>query len=184
MISRYHYTGINLKHLLIVYIVLLIFIILLTLFCKYRHKLEFNKIENIEDKIKQNKGINFKNMSNLEICTSLKDENKYMKIYSINNGFVECSICLERILKISHNTNLNNASKHSIEVLDLDKPLVTLNQNCNHIFHKDCLEEWISNLNNSSHYNSVDCPICRCNIVSYTNINDDILGLKDNKIAI
>ena len=49
MISKYHYTKINLKHFLIIYIILLICIILLTIFCKYIFYP--SKIENIEDEL-------------------------------------------------------------------------------------------------------------------------------------
>jgi len=63
-------------------------------------------------------------------CTFKKNIKK-IKNSDLENLINECSICLE-------NYEIN------------DKIIIL---NCNHIFHKRCLDLWLSNNNN--------CPICR-----------------------
>ena len=68
------------------------------------------------------------------IVESLRDSNKDYsdKDYSDKDG-EKCSICLEE---------MNKEIKQTI---------------CNHLFHKECIEEWIKNSKNS-------CPLCRKNL--------------------
>ena len=65
----------------------------------------------------------------------------------------ECSICLEEIdVKIKYNwfkTLCNIFRKRKIEPVTTD---------CNHSFHKECIEKWKKNKYNKS---SNLCPICR-----------------------
>lgn len=37
--------------------------------------------------------------------------------------------------------------------------------NCLHIYHRECIEKWMKDKN--------ICPVCKSNITSMTNINDD-----------
>jgi hypothetical protein len=52
-------------------------------------------------------------------------------------------------------TKLNTDEKCAICLIEFKKEGVRLS-NCNHIFHNDCLNEWL-------HYNN-NCPLCRTSI--------------------
>ena len=62
---------------------------------------------------------------------------KYYKIKSIDEGFKECSICIQ-------DYNLGEYRK-------------TLN--CEHTFHKKCIDRWLKKSNN--------CPLCRQNVYTF-----------------
>ena len=51
---------------------------------------------------------------------------------------------------------MNDSCVICLESLNNSEELVTLN--CEHIFHKDCLEPWLNN-------NNRNCPLCRTDII-------------------
>jgi hypothetical protein len=55
----------------------------------------------------------------------------------------KCSICLENL------ENLKNNLDNNVKVKDTNKKT-----SCNHIFHRECIHEWINNKKNT-------CPLCR-----------------------
>ena len=68
-------------------------------------------------------------------CYNLNKKTKRIKNKDLENFIIECSICLEQY-------------KLNEKIIQLD---------CDHIFHKECLNLWLKK-NNS-------CPICRDNII-------------------
>ena len=69
-------------------------------------------------------------------------------------------VCQETIntLKVTEN-NIGETCSICLDVLDensLEKSVKLIN--CNHIFHKECIEKWYKNSEN------VNCPVCRDSI--------------------
>ena len=63
--------------------------------------------------------------------------NKITKKINFDNDFNECSICFT-------NYKFHNKIRKIIK--------------CSHIYHEDCIKEWIIEYNNKT------CPLCRCNV--------------------
>ena len=69
-------------------------------------------------------------------------------------------VCQEKIntLKLTEN-NIGETCSICLEIFDeesLEKSVKLIN--CNHIFHKECIEKWYKNSEN------INCPVCRDSI--------------------
>ena len=62
----------------------------------------------------------------------------------------KCSICLEILNNNNNNNNKNNKTE------------------CNHIFHKECIHQWIKNNKNT-------CPLCRKKLYKCNNCNNGLI---------
>ena len=61
-------------------------------------------------------------------------------------------------LKVTEN-NIGTTCSICLDVLDEDSLETSVKLiNCNHIFHKECIEKWYKNSEN------VNCPVCRDSI--------------------
>jgi E3 ubiquitin-protein ligase RHA2 len=77
------------------------------------------------------------NICNKQNCLNNLDIKKYRRC---NKQNIECSICCENVKNTEYIRELN----------------------CNHTFHKKCIDKWL--LCSMKEYEDVRCPICRTNI--------------------
>ncbi|GME82065.1 unnamed protein product [Ambrosiozyma monospora] len=79
-----------------------------------------------------------------------------------------CSVCLEPVSsnRTETNNNSNDQNEHQLQQPARVKP-------CNHIYHKDCIEEWSKKANS--------CPQCRCKFNEIVIVQDQNIEMSDDK---
>ena len=92
-----------------------------------------------------------------------------------NNSSQSSRLTFEQILQYTEITNIREQNSNSNETIMCsicrnniqdNEPLRKI-RNCGHYFHLNCIDNWL--LNNST------CPLCRCDIRSNTNTNENTL---------
>lgn len=145
--------------LLILVFVFFISIVLIWKLCKWKsdplprptQRIESNRNSNINQSVVRDR---MRKITNVALKSLFENEIKPRKYTNSLNQFkTECTICKEDFLLSD----------------------VVVNLLCNHIFHLECIKNWISKKGED-----YKCPNCNKNIVPFEKLNDEILEITDN----
>tara|TARA_Y100000589_G_C27155797_1_gene630793 strand:- start:567 stop:1013 length:447 start_codon:yes stop_codon:yes gene_type:complete len=97
------------------------------------------------------------------ICYCIYDKiiKKYLKCYTVRNNpkiIVESIVNPVFIKKINTN-NLSEETNCCICLEEINNKQQYISLHCGHVFHQECLMEWIKTQQNSKH--DSNCPLCR-----------------------
>lgn len=71
---------------------------------------------------------------------------------------------LEEIRSIKYTTEMMDGTMCPIDLDVFNEASEVVVTPCNHFFHRECLKEWIGNVNNKSKY----CPVCKGSLAGYS----------------